>query len=105
MELTQETDLKSTQFWSIAKVFTLNNENNIDKYLVLSKQKNNVSKQILYKLCMIQVNLHYKQEEWLMAKFTIDDNEYDSDNLTDVQKRVVALYQQALRKKGNQLQH
>ena len=38
-----------------------------------------------------------------MAKFTIDDNEYDSDNLTDVQKRVVALYQQALKEEGESI--
>ncbi|MDA8600626.1 hypothetical protein N9L30_06340 [Burkholderiaceae bacterium] len=31
-----------------------------------------------------------------MAKFKIDGNEYESDDLTDVQKRVVALYQRAV---------
>lgn len=35
-----------------------------------------------------------------MAKFKIDDVDYDTDNLTDIQKRVVALYQQALREEG-----
>jgi len=38
-----------------------------------------------------------------MAKFTIDDIEYDSDKLTDVQKRVVALYQQALKEEGESI--
>lgn len=31
-----------------------------------------------------------------MAKFKIDGNEYESDDLTDAQKRVVALYQRAV---------
>ena len=31
-----------------------------------------------------------------MAKFKIDGNEYESDDLTDVQKRVVALYLRAV---------
>ena len=35
-----------------------------------------------------------------MATFKIDDIEYDTDNLSDIQKRVVALYQQALREEG-----
>jgi len=35
-----------------------------------------------------------------MATFKIDDVEYDTDNLSDIQKRVVALYQQALREEG-----
>jgi len=38
-----------------------------------------------------------------MAKFTIDDIEYDSDKLSDVQKRVVALYQQALKEEGESI--
>ena len=35
-----------------------------------------------------------------MTTFKIDDIEYDTDNLSDIQKRVVALYQQALREEG-----
>ena len=35
-----------------------------------------------------------------MSKFTIDDQEFDTDNLNDMQKRVVALYQQALKEEG-----
>jgi len=38
-----------------------------------------------------------------MAKFTIDDIEYESDKLSDVQKRVVALYQQALKEEGESI--
>ena len=40
-----------------------------------------------------------------MAKFKIDDVDYDTDNLTDIQKRVVALYQQALREEGEAVAH
>ena len=36
-----------------------------------------------------------------MAKFKIDENEYESDNLTDVQKRVVALYQRAVKEEAD----
>lgn len=32
-----------------------------------------------------------------MAKFKIDDREFDTDELTTIQKRVVDLYQRALR--------
>ena len=32
-----------------------------------------------------------------MAEFTIDGNKYDTDKLDDTQKRVIALYQQALK--------
>jgi hypothetical protein len=36
-----------------------------------------------------------------MPKFKIDENEYDTDVLNDVQKRVVALYQRALREESD----
>ena len=32
-----------------------------------------------------------------MAKFTINDTEYDSDDLYNAQKRVISLYQKALK--------
>ena len=32
-----------------------------------------------------------------MAEFTIDGNRYDTDKLYDTQKRVIALYQKALK--------
>lgn len=32
-----------------------------------------------------------------MAKFKIDDREFDTDNLSSLQKRVVDLYQRALK--------
>ena len=35
-----------------------------------------------------------------MSKFSIDNVDYDTDDLSDVQKRVVALYQQALKEEG-----
>ena len=35
-----------------------------------------------------------------MAKFKIDDKEFDTEKLSDVQKRVVALYQKALSEEG-----
>ena len=35
-----------------------------------------------------------------MATFKIDDKEFDTDSLSDVQKRVVALYQQAMKDEG-----
>ena len=33
----------------------------------------------------------------MMAKFTINDTEYDSDDLDNAQKRVISLYQKALK--------
>ena len=38
-----------------------------------------------------------------MAKFTIDDKEYDTDNLTNVQKRIVGLYQEAVKRESTAL--
>lgn len=35
-----------------------------------------------------------------MSKFKIDDVEYESDSLTDTQKRVVALYQRAAKEEA-----
>lgn len=35
-----------------------------------------------------------------MSKFKIDDVEYESDSLTDTQKRVVALYQRAVKEEA-----
>jgi hypothetical protein len=32
-----------------------------------------------------------------MAEFTIDGNKYDTDKLDDTQKRIIALYQKALK--------
>lgn len=32
-----------------------------------------------------------------MAEFTIDGNKYDTDKLDDIQKRIIALYQKALK--------
>ena len=32
-----------------------------------------------------------------MAEFTIDGNKYDTDNLDDAQKRIISLYQRALK--------
>ena len=36
-----------------------------------------------------------------MAKFKIDDKEFESDQLDDVQKRVVALYQRAVKEEAD----
>ena len=33
----------------------------------------------------------------IMAKFTINDTEYESDDLDNAQKRVISLYQKALK--------
>ena len=38
-----------------------------------------------------------------MATFKIDDVEYDTDNLSPVQTRVVGLYQKALKDEGDAL--
>ena len=38
-----------------------------------------------------------------MAKFQIDDIEYDTDNLDERQKRIVALYQRSLRDENDAL--
>ena len=38
-----------------------------------------------------------------MPKFKIDDVEYDTENLTQVQTRVVGLYQKALREESEAL--
>ncbi|MDB3929814.1 hypothetical protein N9413_11590 [Paracoccaceae bacterium] len=38
-----------------------------------------------------------------MAKFQIDDVEYDTDNLDERQKRIVALYQRSLRDENDAL--
>jgi len=35
-----------------------------------------------------------------MTTFKIDDKEFQTDNLSDIQKRVVALYQQSLKEEG-----
>ena len=35
-----------------------------------------------------------------MAEFTIDGNKYDTDKLDDAQKRIIALYQRALKDEG-----
>lgn len=35
-----------------------------------------------------------------MATFTIDDQEYDTENLTNVQKRIVGLYQEAIKRES-----
>lgn len=35
-----------------------------------------------------------------MAEFTIDGTKYDTDKLDDRQKRVISLYQQALKDEG-----
>ena len=35
-----------------------------------------------------------------MATFTIDDKEYDTENLTNVQKRIVGLYQEAVKRES-----
>ena len=35
-----------------------------------------------------------------MSKFKIDDREFDTDDLTSLQKRVVDLYQRALKDEG-----
>jgi hypothetical protein len=35
-----------------------------------------------------------------MAEFTIDGTKYDTDKLDDKQKRVISLYQQALKDEG-----
>ena len=40
--------------------------------------------------------LHKQATETLMAKFKIDDKEFDTDQLDAKQKRVVALYQKAV---------
>ena len=35
-----------------------------------------------------------------MATFTIDEQEYDTENLTNVQKRIVGLYQEAVKRES-----
>ena len=41
--------------------------------------------------------LRLKKGSRKMAEFTIDGNVYDTEKLDDTQKRVIALYQQALK--------
>ena len=36
-----------------------------------------------------------------MAKFKVDDREFDTDNLDSKQKRIVALYQKAVEEESN----
>lgn len=38
-----------------------------------------------------------------MATFTIDDKEYETENLTNVQKRIVGLYQEAVKRESTAL--
>lgn len=38
-----------------------------------------------------------------MATFTIDDQEYDTEKLTNVQKRIVGLYQEAVKRESTAL--
>ena len=38
-----------------------------------------------------------------MATFTIDEQEYDTEKLTNVQKRIVGLYQEAVKRESTAL--
>ena len=38
-----------------------------------------------------------------MATFTIDDKEHETENLTNVQKRIVGLYQEAVNRESTAL--
>lgn len=38
-----------------------------------------------------------------MATFTIDEKEYDTENLSNVQKRIVGLYQESVKRESEAL--